>query len=732
MAAGEAEYTEIHRSPPLLRIKHCISAEKDECLSLATACLGSAQTGRMLERPKDGRKHLSEPEPTSSFRICKREIRRPISMMTQFDSIAFRNKTTIPLRNWQPEPNTRGTWSIISTCLITLTLCLWTALHLNIPEHNGDTRQRWRKVGWLLIGLLAPEMVVCTALLQRMRAMRLTKMMQAKFGGKPESEWRNSKYAFIFRKTQPGSDGPSVEMNEFQSQAFKRRHPWTHVHSFYVIMGGFAFDTSSAKPNFLPHGRSRLTLRIRALKYLVEHAPHLIPDLSEEEIRDKSKADGLAKLLVCLQGIWFCLQCIVRLAQEQAISFLELNTFGHALCALLLYALWWYKPLDINSPTLLEGHEAWEICALMCVCSNGEIWWNNVISDFLLKSFSVIHENRYETELSRGQKYGDTVFTEWTDVFNGRHQARLHRHRFEPRMILRWDPVPAFPLDQTQISDGLQHLEPQRQSRTPSTEGPRIKRGRSLFGFRCMDVYTQADWYRANISPLTISENELKYRDQTILRDTQDRATAATFERECTLQASDLFRWELVSRAWKKYQPKQYEYDHFAPQDSETALLNNCVCDHAQNWPIGLDRSDATNLSITLMLTLAGGLYGGLHLLAWNALFTSWSGQILWRASGILVASTGLIWPGIMLKNYILAGSLHDHSPSESPKWMQTLMTYLPAITNAMVGLFVTIILIAYILARGYLITECWMQVTRLPPAAYDLPEWARYYPHIG
>ena len=37
-----------------------------------------------------------------------------------------------------------------------------------------------------------------------------------------------------------------------------------------------------------------------------------LPDLSEEEIESKSKANGLAKSLVCLQALWFITQCLTR------------------------------------------------------------------------------------------------------------------------------------------------------------------------------------------------------------------------------------------------------------------------------------------------------------------------------------------------------------------------------------------------------------------------------------
>ncbi|MCJ1387161.1 hypothetical protein MMC18_000001 [Xylographa bjoerkii] len=108
--------------------------------------------------------------------------------MTNLNFSPFGNDTILPPKNWQDEPNTGGSWSIISTCLVTLGLCVWTSLHLNIPEHNGKTHQMWRKAGWLLTGLLAPELVVYVALEQRRAALRLTKEMQAIFKQAPEAK----------------------------------------------------------------------------------------------------------------------------------------------------------------------------------------------------------------------------------------------------------------------------------------------------------------------------------------------------------------------------------------------------------------------------------------------------------------------------------------------------------------------------------------------------------------
>ena len=69
---------------------------------------------------------------------------------------------------WKPEPLVRGTFSILSSSLLTMILCVWTAVHLNIPAHETDevkaqtwriAPQTWRKLGWMLIAIFAPEYV---------------------------------------------------------------------------------------------------------------------------------------------------------------------------------------------------------------------------------------------------------------------------------------------------------------------------------------------------------------------------------------------------------------------------------------------------------------------------------------------------------------------------------------------------------------------------------------------
>ena len=61
---------------------------------------------------------------------------------------------------WQPEPVGRGAWNILSTCFINNVL-----VHLDrgASECTASRNGFLRKAGWLILGLIAPELVVFTA-----------------------------------------------------------------------------------------------------------------------------------------------------------------------------------------------------------------------------------------------------------------------------------------------------------------------------------------------------------------------------------------------------------------------------------------------------------------------------------------------------------------------------------------------------------------------------------------
>src|SRR6187402_2692395 len=61
--------------------------------------------------------------------------------------------------NWKPPPNTRGTYSIISSCISTWGLCMWSAIHLNIPSRSLAKWQWFDKCTLLILGMFFPEII---------------------------------------------------------------------------------------------------------------------------------------------------------------------------------------------------------------------------------------------------------------------------------------------------------------------------------------------------------------------------------------------------------------------------------------------------------------------------------------------------------------------------------------------------------------------------------------------
>jgi hypothetical protein len=139
------------------------------------------------------------------------------------------------------------------------------------------------------------------------------------------------------------------------------------THSFWTVMGGIGADGGGPEP-FIP-SEVPLKLTERGVLFLVNTAPELLPDVAEGEVKDKSKGDWLTKSIACLQATWFCVSCVVRVAQQLPLSLLELNTFAHAICTIIVYFIWWNKPLGIERPLLITSPKMRPLLAYMWMAS---------------------------------------------------------------------------------------------------------------------------------------------------------------------------------------------------------------------------------------------------------------------------------------------------------------------------------------------------------------------------
>jgi len=147
------------------------------------------------------------------------------------------------------------------------------------------------------------------------------------------------------------------------------------VHAFYAVMGGFAFDGSdmdempTVEESLVGLSTNpRLVVevpRFETLTYIMKYFPQIITDTDEETILDRAESSSLSKALLIAQVVWFCTNCASRLIQRLPLSLLEVSTAAHAFCTLLTYVVWWSKPLNVATPTMMRGKQAREVYALL-------------------------------------------------------------------------------------------------------------------------------------------------------------------------------------------------------------------------------------------------------------------------------------------------------------------------------------------------------------------------------
>jgi len=99
---------------------------------------------------------------------------------------------------WVSSENKRSTFDFLSTCILTLIVCIWTAVHLNIPSRHerksgflGMVKRSWGRLKWMIIGLLAPELVLFIAFNQFLEARMITLELELAEQNAPRSQPRN-------------------------------------------------------------------------------------------------------------------------------------------------------------------------------------------------------------------------------------------------------------------------------------------------------------------------------------------------------------------------------------------------------------------------------------------------------------------------------------------------------------------------------------------------------------
>ena len=637
---------------------------------------------------------------------------------------------------WIPEPNGRGTFTLLSSCLVTISLCVYSAIHLNLPQHGKHWAQWRRKLLWLVVGLIAPEFVAYVAWQQRSEAKRLLKGMQSGLWHDPLAKTQSPDTTFLKSIEKTTRQLVSVFDKSAKTLNKNGSHPrssWSLVHGFYALMGGYAFSIKSADGDILPSPHTRAALTPAGIMFCLNHEPDILPYLSPEQIKDKSKADGLKKFLVCAQATWFCVQCIARLSQSLPLSLLELNTVAHALCTLVIYLSWWHKPLDVEEPTLITDPKFAPILAYMWMCSRvaAENYVGYDIGGRLRDEFDCIWP--FENPV-----IGDLVFQ--TRTPEATDPATFAPVELPPKAGSLLPHRPESPTDSSrQVS-----ISPTETITTRNT-ADMIYRGSSL------PTYGRHDYSfrrRQRSLHLTASRLRLSLTNQLLNlchlpKHPPRRQPPNLFTRNTAidhLSPGDTLRWKLAHTAIQTYSlESDLRRRHATPVNgthlsSRLALRSREITFRIDTLPL------ATSVSVS------GLLYGGLHLAAWNATFASRAELLLWRIAAVFVASNGFAMGvvGLLLASPVARQVSLTTPPSRSVlpssssstsvqnnHVISMLSNTLLSLTLVTSTLFLPLLWFSYLLARAYLVVAAFRNLAFLPAGAFETPDWPTYFPHI-
>lgn len=210
------------------------------------------------------------------------------------------------LVGWVLESPGRGTLSLIISCASTIFLCTWVAIHPRV--YKRALLHKLHKFALFFKTIIAPEFVAVEGL----------------------QEWSQAQEMV---KDCAGLTGGCLKL----------------VHAFYIGMLALRYRTPRGERVIWPNQYTWLLE-----EGLIDWDNHALWGLSEENIRDKSNADGTAKLLALGQVSWFLAQSILRRAHTLPLSQLETMTLSYIPLVAITYFFWWLKPKDVMTPSIID------------------------------------------------------------------------------------------------------------------------------------------------------------------------------------------------------------------------------------------------------------------------------------------------------------------------------------------------------------------------------------------
>ena len=627
---------------------------------------------------------------------------------------------------WVKEPEGRGTWSLIQTCFLTLFLCTYTALHLNVPPHQRKTRAWLRRMGKSLLASALPEYMFVIAFSQLVVAKRLQRELNLL--GNPGNDGRTacdrcgdhdsskasehtvtendfpSNYSGdVSHADEDGmvvDDGPNqksprrsgtlseaeqglsrLDQDLHTSPAFialgyppnssgspAPRSKYTLGQAFFIVAGGLAIE-SKAFPK-----EARLIITPAGALELAKL--RLLEPIPTDVIDDKTKADPITKLLVCIQAGWFILQSIARVSQSLPLTLIEIHVLAHVSVALTMYLFWFRKPYDTLSPFVITSQEVVDMAVL----------------------FSL-----HQPAISLGKDGKSTVDTE-KDRSQDKHTMKC---------VLKDD------LD----TASLANVQLQEPTKIVHTHFERVLRRLkdTMKGVLKNDLETASHEYDQLQEPTQALHTHVERALRRLKANKQHLIYFNSSQRTVFYPSTNL-----VS--------KLSDYKSNPGFDLVSHETSTREEEH-QRKPLYdlLPTNDSGLYSWTFVLFVS---YGAFHLSAWNAHFPTTVERWLWRGAGLCIVG-GLPLPA--LGAILVAPFLPIVQAKDSPNsilgkiwaktWARIFVAPLVLMPYLLLYAFFLPMLISPV-ARLYFLIEAFISLRSPAPRTYDTVEWTRFWPH--
>lgn len=581
---------------------------------------------------------------------------------------------------------------------------------MNVPEKSNRKLNICRKkLKWIVYGIFAPELVVFTAWRQWTSARRLTHTVNKCFKEQASPP---------LHPTPNSNTRQGVDAN------------WTMAHSFFAQMGGFAFDTASHGAEYIPSS-PRLYLTANGVAALA----HLgrLPRISRSYISDKSKADDVTKALATVQASWLVVQCAGRAAAGLPISLLEYNTLAHALCSLVMYCLWWSKPLNIADPMILKGEWVAEVGAAM--------WMLSRVSTFAagedVKPPEIVQFVRYER--ARGNATNDLVLD-----MEARGLEEIGSLAGEPSRKGKVDDTPGSgPKATLQTSECMlatTDLEPDRLIE-PEAAGFLLHNERSSHLSPSFNITKNRVLLPVGFSLANLSEH---FPPNPVGELFFTRAATRKCPTSIPVTPATLKRWQLATACYDAHPSVWTQHkttlSEFRVRDDSAWTVskfpaNQCRTNYVDvkipNWPgndlVGGAGTVASHVVFSAACTL---VYATIHALAWRGYFPTENERTMWVVSAVGIGGSGLVWLALyffwawvevtVVDRKGLVGRCLDCG------FLALRTVFAPLSTCVACG-----VVAFYVFARFFLVFEAFFSLRALPLEMYQAPQWTQYLNHL-